>query len=42
MKKEDRELSSDAYQEIPGDKYEPYIWKEKISTGIHRQGNCFP
>ena len=25
MEKKTRELSSDAYQEIPGDKYEPYI-----------------
>ncbi|MGR3173409.1 MAG: OPT family oligopeptide transporter [Candidatus Scalindua sp.] len=30
MKKETRELSSDAYQEIPGDKYEPYIGKKEF------------
>ncbi|MFQ5685925.1 MAG: OPT/YSL family transporter [Candidatus Scalindua sp.] len=30
MKKETRELSSGAYQEIPGDKYEPYIGKEEF------------
>lgn len=30
MKKETRELSSDAYLEIPGDKYEPYIGKKEF------------
>ncbi len=30
MKKESRVLSSDAYQEIPGDKYEPYIGKREF------------
>ncbi len=30
MKKEQRELSSDAYQEIPGEQYKPYIGKQEI------------
>jgi putative OPT family oligopeptide transporter len=30
MKKETRELSSDAYQEIPGDQYKPYIGKLEV------------
>ena len=30
MKKETRKLSSDAYQEIPGDKYEPYVGKKEF------------
>ncbi|MFQ5965348.1 MAG: OPT family oligopeptide transporter [Candidatus Scalinduaceae bacterium] len=30
MKKETRELSSDAYQEIPGEQYKPYIGKLEI------------
>ncbi len=30
MKKETRELSSDAYQEIPGEQYKPYIGKLEV------------
>lgn len=30
MKKKTRELSSDAYQEITGDKYKPYIGKNEL------------
>ena len=30
MEKETRKLSSDAYQEIPGDQYKPYIGKQEL------------
>lgn len=30
MNKENRELSSDTYKEVPGDKYKPYIGKHEI------------
>lgn len=30
MKEETRELSSDAYQEIPGEQYKPYIGKQEV------------
>ena len=30
MEKETRKLSSDAYQEITGDKYKPYIGKQEF------------